>query len=83
MKKHCSLLQKDLEYWQIDELILEPCCALKYYPGRIRLIRAQREQDHHHHVAEIELCVKEQKGEQEAKAKENQRLADENFGNSR
>ena len=49
----------------------------------IRLIRAQREQDHHHHVAEIELCVKEQKGEQEAKAKENQRLADENFGNSR
>jgi len=61
----CALvLQKDLEYWQIDELILEPCCALKYYP-------------------EIELCVKEQKGEQEAKAKENQRLADENFGNSR
>ena len=33
--------------------------------------------------AEIELCVKEQKGEQEAKAKENQRLADENFGSSR
>ena len=58
------LLQKDLEYWQIDELILEPCCALKYYP-------------------EIELCVKEQKGEQEAKAKETQRLKDENFGTSR
>ena len=51
------MLQKDLEYWQIDELILEPCCALKYYP-------------------EIELCVKEQKGEQEAKAKETQRLKD-------
>ena len=47
-------MQKDLEYWQIDELILEPCCALKYYP-------------------EIELCVKEQKGEQETKAKEAQR----------
>jgi len=60
----CALvLQKDLEYWQIDELILEPCCALKYYP-------------------EIELCVKEQKGEQEAKAKETQRLKDEDFGNS-
>ena len=58
-----NLLQKDLEYWQIDELILEPCCALKYYP-------------------EIELCVKEQKGEQEAKAKETQRLKDENFGTS-
>ena len=39
--------------------------------------------DHCDHFSEIELCVKEQKGEQEAKAKENQRLADENFGNSR
>ena len=41
--------------------IVEPCCALKYYP-------------------EIEICVKEQKGEQEAKRKEAQRLEDENFG---
>ena len=30
---------------------------------------------------EIEICVKEQKGEQEAKRKEAQRLEDENFGN--
>ena len=22
----------DLEYWGIDELMMEPCCALKYYP---------------------------------------------------
>ena len=29
---------------------------------------------------EIEICVKEQKGEQEAKRKEAQRLEDENFG---
>jgi len=21
-----------IEYWQIDELLLDPCCALKYYP---------------------------------------------------
>ena len=29
----CALvLQKDMEYWGIDELLLEPCCALKYYP---------------------------------------------------
>ena len=20
------------EFWEIDELLLEPCCALKYYP---------------------------------------------------
>ena len=29
----CALvLQKELEYWGIDELMMEPCCALKYYP---------------------------------------------------
>ena len=29
----CALvLQRDLEYWVIDELIMEPCCALKYFP---------------------------------------------------
>ena len=27
-----SPLQKDLEYWCIDELVMEPCCALKYFP---------------------------------------------------
>ena len=29
----CPLVIKcDLEYWGLDELLLEPCCALKYYP---------------------------------------------------
>ncbi len=29
----CALVtKKDLEYWGVDELLLEPCCALKYYP---------------------------------------------------
>ena len=27
-----SVLQKDILYWGIDELTMEPCCALKYYP---------------------------------------------------
>ena len=27
-----SLLKKELEFWRIDELTIEPCCALKYYP---------------------------------------------------
>ena len=22
----------DFDYWGIDEMMLEPCCALKYYP---------------------------------------------------
>ena len=29
----CALVTKaELEYWGIDELLMEPCCALKYYP---------------------------------------------------
>ena len=28
----CYFPQRDLEYWAIDELIMEPCCALKYFP---------------------------------------------------
>ena len=29
----CALvLQKDITYWGVDELTMEPCCALKYYP---------------------------------------------------
>ena len=29
----CALvLQRDIRYWEIDELTMEPCCALKYYP---------------------------------------------------
>ena len=28
-----SLIRKeDLEFWNINELLLEPCCALKYFP---------------------------------------------------
>ena len=25
-------LRRDFEYWGLDELLIEPCCALKYYP---------------------------------------------------
>jgi len=28
-----SQLKKDLEYWKIDQLILDPCCTVKYYPA--------------------------------------------------
>lgn len=29
----CAIRTKALiDYWQIDELLLDPCCALKYYP---------------------------------------------------
>ena len=30
----CALaLRRDFEYWGLDELLIEPCCALKYYPA--------------------------------------------------
>ena len=25
-------MKNDFDYWGIDEMCLEPCCALKYYP---------------------------------------------------
>ena len=34
----------DLEYWGIDELLLEPCCALKYYP-EIEICQKEIERD--------------------------------------
>ncbi len=26
------MLKHDFDYWGVDEMMLEPCCALKYYP---------------------------------------------------
>ncbi|XP_071750253.1 potassium voltage-gated channel subfamily B member 2-like [Lepeophtheirus salmonis] len=32
-EKSCAIILKsDFDYWGIDEILLEPCCALKYYP---------------------------------------------------
>lgn len=32
-EKSCALVMKqDFDFWGIDEMLLEPCCALKYYP---------------------------------------------------
>ena len=29
----CAISRKDdLEFWNINELLLEPCCALKFFP---------------------------------------------------
>ena len=30
---NCAILTRsDLSYWGIDELLIEPCCAVKFYP---------------------------------------------------
>ncbi len=32
-ERSCALVLKhDFDYWGVDEMMLEPCCALKYYP---------------------------------------------------
>ena len=39
----CALvLQKELEFWRIDELTIEPCCALKYYPEIEQAVKEQK-----------------------------------------
>ena len=38
------VMRRDFEYWGIDELDLEPCCALKFYPS-IEICNTQIEGD--------------------------------------
>lgn len=41
----CAMvMRKDFLYWGLDELNLEPCCALKFYP-QIELCNTQIEGD--------------------------------------
>ena len=47
------VMRRDFLYWGLDELNLEPCCALKYYPN-IELCNAQIEGDLEEKVKEEE-----------------------------
>ena len=41
----CAMvMRRDFEYWGLDELDLEPCCALKFYPN-IEICNTQIEGD--------------------------------------
>ena len=41
----CALvLQRDIAYWDIDELTMEPCCALKYYP-EVDVLQSEKDGD--------------------------------------
>ena len=58
----CALvLQKDLEYWCIDELTMEPCCALKYYP-QIDVCQSEKDGDIAAKKLEMELANEEDFG---------------------
>ena len=58
----CALvLQKDLEYWCVDELTMEPCCALKYYP-QIDVCQSEKDGDIAAKKMEMELANEEDFG---------------------
>ena len=39
--ENCALvIKEDLEFWGLDEIYLEPCCALKFYP---QIVSCQKE----------------------------------------
>ena len=52
---------KDLEYWCIDELTMEPCCALKYYP-QIDVCQSEKDGDIAAKKLEMELANEEDFG---------------------
>ena len=62
-------------------MTIEPCCALKYYP-EIEQVGIAGDPKKTLQQS-LKQAVKEKKGEEESKAKEAARQADENFGNSK
>ena len=55
----CALvIKRDLEYWGIDELALQPCCALRYYSdlklcvGDVEGEEAALKKEHKRQIAE-------------------------------
>ena len=63
METGCALvLQRDLEYWSIDELVMEPCCALKYYP-QIDVCQSEKDGDIATKQKELELAEEEDFGQ--------------------
>ena len=61
----CPLvMESSLEYWALDELLIQSCCSLKYYP-------------------QLDVCQNEKLGDIQAKITAEQKINEENFGNSR
>ena len=38
------IMQRDFRYWGLDELSLEPCCALKFHP-KMQICTGEIEKD--------------------------------------
>ncbi|XP_023335014.1 potassium voltage-gated channel protein Shab [Eurytemora carolleeae] len=55
------VLQQDLEFWCIDELVMAPCCALKYYQ-QLEIGQNEKDDDNNTRKKEIELAEEEDFG---------------------
>ena len=61
----CALvLQRDIKYWGIDELTMEPCCALKYYP-EVDVLQSEKDGDLENKKKVLEQAEEEDFGNSE------------------
>ena len=58
----CALVfKKDLEYWVIDEFLLEPCCSLKYFP-EVDVCQSEKDGDLQAKLKAMETAAEEDFG---------------------
>ena len=58
----CALvLQKEIEFWQLDEFLMEPCCAIKYFP-EIDLCMGEKDGEEASRQRELEAAAEEDFG---------------------
>ena len=63
MDKGCAVaVKRELEYWMIDELLLQPCCSIKHY-SNIDKCKNEIEGDKEHQRREEELAREEDFGD--------------------
>ena len=61
-EKGCALVQqKDIQYWGVDDLTMEPCCALKYF-SEVHTCQNEKEGDIAAKIQETELAELEDFG---------------------
>jgi len=62
----CALvLQQDLQYWDIDDMTMEPCCSLKYFPC-LEVCRSEKEGEQDAKKRAVEQAAEEDFGESSA-----------------
>ena len=81
------VMRTDFEYWELDELDLEPCCALKFYPN-IEICNTQIEGDIQvcpstHNINYLRAAMKKITLITKDKLKEEQEKLAENFGDGK